>query len=97
MLAESGGVEAVTLTTQQIPVHTHPLLASTDPATDSSPADAVFGGDVAIDLYGLPAPLLPMNNQMVVPVGGSQPHENMQPFLCLHFIIALAGTFPTES
>jgi microcystin-dependent protein len=97
VLGENGGVEAVTLTTQQLPVHTHPLLASTDPATDSSPAGSVFGGDVAIDLYGFAAGLLPMSNQGLAPVGGSQPHENMQPFLCIHFIIALVGVYPSPT
>lgn len=98
VLGEVAGVEQVTLTTQQIPAHTHPFSASTDPATDSSPAGAVTGGDVAVDLYStIPAPLLAMSNQMLGPVGGSQPHENMQPFLCLSFIIALAGVFPSQT
>lgn len=97
-IGELGGSEQVTLTTQQIPIHTHPFAASTDPATDSSPAGAVAGGDVAVDLYSnIPAPLLPMSNQMIGPVGGSQPHENVQPFLCVNFIIALTGVFPSRT
>jgi microcystin-dependent protein len=97
-IGENGGVEAVTLTVQQLPLHTHPLIASTDPATDSSPAGAVPGGDVAVDLYSnIPAPLLAMNNQMIGPVGGSQPHENTQPFLCLNFILSLFGEFPSQT
>jgi microcystin-dependent protein len=97
-MGELAGVEQVSLTTQQIPVHTHPLLASTDTATDSSPAGAVHGGDVAVDLYStIPAPLAAMSSQMLAPVGGSQPHENMQPFLCLSFIISLFGVFPSQT
>jgi microcystin-dependent protein len=95
-IGENGGVESVTLMTPQIPLHTHPLTASQDAATDASPGGAVHGGDTAIDIYAnIPAPLLAMSNQMIAPVGGSQPHENVQPFLCLHFIIALFGVFPS--
>lgn len=92
-IGESGGVESVTLTTQQIPVHTHALLASTVIANAQTP-----GGNVAAagsgQIYTSNESLTTMSNQSISPIGGSQPHENVQPYLCISFIISLFGVFP---
>ena len=97
-IGENGGVEEVTLTVPQIPIHTHPLTSSTDPVTDASPGGSVHGANTAVDLYAIvAAPLVNMSNTMIAPTGGSQPHENVQPFLCLNFIISLFGEFPESS
>ena len=92
-LAETGGVESVTLTTQQIPVHTHALLGSGAGATTQTP-----GGNVAAvaaaQVYASANSPTQMSNQSVSPIGGSQPHENVQPYLCISFIISLFGVFP---
>lgn len=99
VLAETGGVESVTLTSQQIPVHTHPLVGSAANASATSPAGGVPGTmpEVATSAYGSDAPLTTLTPQSISPVGGSQPHENMQPYLCVAFIISLFGIFPSPS
>lgn len=97
-IGEMAGVEQVTLTSQQIPNHTHPLLASTDAGTGPNPAGNVLattsGG---ISLYYEGQPDTNMNAQAIGQVGGSQPHENTQPFLCINFIISLFGIFPSPT
>ncbi len=98
VIGQNGGVETVTLTTQQIPAHAHTLLASASPASSSSPAGAfpAAAASAVITPYGADAPLVSLTPQSVVNVGGSQPHSNMQPYLCVDFIISLFGIFPSQ-
>ena len=96
-LAEQLGVESVTLTTQQIPAHSHALLASADVATVVDPAGNVSGQTGTFDGYQSTAGTVPMAAQSVGPAGGSQPHENVQPFLCINYIISLFGIFPSPT
>lgn len=97
IMGQTGGVESVTLTTQQIPVHNHAVLAS------EAPADQVTAGNnlpaEATKRFYTAAPASPvaMAADAVSPVGGSQPHDNMQPYLAINFIISLFGQFPTFS
>ena len=94
-LAEAAGVESVTLTTQQIPIHSHPLTASLTQATDPNPAANVLGESrPGTSSFYQDVAANPMANTAIQPVGGSQPHENCQPFLCVNFIISLFGIFP---
>lgn len=94
-LAETGGAETITLTTQQIPAHSHALLAADVPADRVSAAGAVLArGPVYTDVSSAPAA---MNAASITAVGGSQPHENMQPYLCVSFIISLFGIFPSPT
>jgi microcystin-dependent protein len=97
-LAQIAGTESETLTTQQIPVHTHPLIASTTTGTDTTPASAVLaqtpGG---IKPYLEQDADTAMSPQAITPVGGSQPHENCQPFLCVNYIISLFGLYPSPT
>jgi microcystin-dependent protein len=95
--AEASGVESVTLTTQQIPVHNHAMLGSTDIASASVPTNSVIGKSTAVDAFINAGPDTPLNNQAITPVGGSQPHDNMQPYLCVNYIISLFGIFPTQT
>lgn len=113
-LGEMGGVEAVTLTTQQIPAHNHPLPGSISiPVRGDSPGNSSdpVGNAVAISTgkkfftktasaSGLMAPITitPVSGPTMINFsGGSQPHENMQPFLAVHFIISLFGIFPSQT
>ena len=96
-LAETGGAEEITLTTQQIPVHTHPMLASTDIANNAQPGNAVVATTSTFDFYVDAAPAATMGPSSVGPVGGSQPHTNFQPYLCVDFIISLFGLFPSPT
>ncbi len=98
ILAEAGGAEEVTLTTQQTPVHAHPLLAVQAIGNQSNPGGALLaetsGG---LRPYIEDSPTSPMSLQSVGPVGGSQPHTNFQPYLCIGFIISLFGLFPSPT
>jgi len=98
ILAETGGVEEVTLTVQQIPSHNHPMVASSDFGTATSPANNIPAKPNTANtfLYINEDPTNNMANT-VQPVGGSQPHTNFQPYLCIDFIISLFGIFPTPS
>jgi microcystin-dependent protein len=96
-LGELGGVEAVTLTAQQIPNHTHRLSASADAASSLNAAGNVLGTPLtATPLFAAPADT-PLSSQAISSFGGSQPHTNMQPFLCVNFIISLFGIFPSQN
>jgi microcystin-dependent protein len=95
-LGEAGGEPAVTLLQSEIPLHSHNLLAQTTPATQFAPSNTTFlARSVGANAYVAPAvansTLAPTAIQ---PAGGSAPHNNMQPFLALNFIIALQGIFP---
>jgi microcystin-dependent protein len=93
-LGESGGVETVMLTTNQLPVHTHLFQPSTGIATQSSPAGEVPAESANVQLYIEDVAGTSQSAQAVLPVGASQAHDNMQPYLCVSFIIALFGVSP---
>jgi microcystin-dependent protein len=96
-IAEAGGVESVTLTTTQLPVHRHALVASTTIATETSPADNVLAQSSAIDLYFESSPTVALAPQSVTVAGSGQPHDNLQPYLAVSFIISLFGVFPSPT
>jgi microcystin-dependent protein len=99
ILAETGGAEEITLTVSQIPAHSHPFLASTGAGSSGSPANSVpaNGSAVAAFLYFQDNPNVNMAPQSISPIGGSQPHTNFQPYLCVDFIISLFGIFPSPT
>ncbi|HEY0405182.1 MAG TPA: tail fiber protein [Pyrinomonadaceae bacterium] len=96
-LAETMGTETVTLTTQQIPIHTHPLIAAKSNGTATNPGGNVLAGSVSsVQPYVEDQASLNTNNNNITPIGGSQPHENVQPYLCVNYIISLFGLFPHQ-
>jgi microcystin-dependent protein len=97
ILAETGGAEEITLTVPQIPGHTHPLLASAAQGQQSNPANLLLAQVTGTDIYVGDSPFPAMSPQAIGPVGGSQPHTNFQPYLCVNFIISLFGIFPPPS
>lgn len=97
ILAESGGAEEITLTVNQIPAHSHPLLASTGPGNVNAPAGNMTGESAAVKIYISEAPTANLNPAAVNSVGGSQPHTNFQPYLCINFIVSLFGIFPSPT
>lgn len=98
ILAETGGVESVTLTTQQIPAHSHPLLATSDLANSASPANAYLSTTATGNkIYSTAVPNIALNPGEISSTGGSQPHDNFQPYLCVDFIISLFGIFPSPT
>jgi microcystin-dependent protein len=96
-LAEKTGVESVTLTTQQIPVHTHPFTGAAIGGNETNPQNNLIANSTAVEALVNIAPDTNMNQNSITPVGGSQPHENLQPYLCVDFIISLFGIFPSQT
>jgi microcystin-dependent protein len=99
ILAETGGAEEVTLTVNQIPAHSHAALGSANTGTGTQPANNVLSNLVGASSagYGTDSPQTNMSPQSIGPVGGSQPHNNFQPYLCVDFIISLFGIFPSPT
>jgi microcystin-dependent protein len=97
ILAETGGVEEVTLTANQIPVHSHPFLVTVNVGGGNAPANTVLAQSTTIKLYSTVAPGVALGASSVTPIGGSQPHTNFQPYLCVDFIISLFGIFPSQT
>nr|WP_229188072.1 tail fiber protein [Bradyrhizobium oropedii] len=97
VMGQSAGAEQVTLTTQQLPTHSHPMAASQNTATSSTVAGNVVGTVGATQIYREVAAASPMANQACTFMGGSQPHDNMQPYLCISFIISLYGIYPSQN
>lgn len=97
-LGEMAGTEQETLTIQQIPNHTHPLTGGVIQGNVGTPKDNVLAESPgAIKPYIEDVPAVNMNANAITPAGGSQPHENTQPFLCINFIISLFGVFPSQT
>ena len=94
-LAETGGVETVTLTVSQIPAHSHALLGTAVNGTSPNPGGNLLAQPAAtIQPYTVEPTAVNMSTASVATVGGSQPHNNFQPYLCVDFIISLFGIFP---
>jgi len=99
ILAETGGAEEITLTVNQIPAHTHALIGTLNQATVNPPKDQLLAQLVTQNAfaYGTDNPPATLSPNSVSSVGGSQPHTNFQPYLCLDFIISLFGIFPSPT
>lgn len=93
-----GGVEHVTLTTNQMPSHHHAINAVTAVGNSTTPTNHLLADSAAFDNeFSSASPDTQMSNNMVSNSGGSQSHENRQPFLAIYYIIALQGVFPSRS
>jgi microcystin-dependent protein len=94
-LGETGGSQTVTLLESEIPSHTHTWTASNADSIDQNPGGNLLAGGVGgLSLYGAPPPQVQLSPNALAPAGGSQPHNNMMPYLTLNFCIALQGVFP---
>lgn len=98
-LGEVAGLEQVTLLQNQLPAHSHPLMASALPAnsgvaTGRGVADTSGNGALIYAAGGTAAPMSPA---AIEPVGQSQPHENRMPYLAMNYIIAVEGIFPSRN
>lgn len=96
-LAEAGGVEDVTLTVSQIPAHTHPFLATTNVADQNSVSGNLLAQPSVMFEYFAAAPGVQLSQSSIQATGGSQPHNNFQPYLCVDFILSLFGIFPSQT
>ena len=95
-IGEQGGVESVTLLQTEIPAHGHSLRGLGETATEPDGVGALLAATPDSKAYGSGSTVA-MADGSVAPVGGSQPHNNMQPYLTLNFVIALSGIFPSRS
>ena len=97
ILAETGGAEEITLTVNQIPAHSHPLLASGDQGNQVNTTNNLTSNSQGAIAYIEDVATVNMNPLAINSVGGSQPHTNFQPYLCVDFIISLFGIFPSPT
>ena len=95
-LGEMSGSEFVTLLESEIPLHSHQMLASIDIPTVNTMQNNLTG-QVAAKIYRGGGPGSPIAPQAVSTIGGSQPHTNFQPYLCINYIISLFGIFPSPT
>lgn len=96
-LGQTGGAESVTLTTSQIPAHSHTPQCVSGAGNLQSPAGGVWAQPSVGSDYSDVAPSLVMDPAAIGPAGGSQPHDNMIPFLTVNFILSLFGLFPSQT
>ena len=96
VIGQQGGVESVILTVQQIPSHTHVAQAGGS-GTSNSPAGNVWAGWTGAQYSDQTSGLGALSPVTISPVGGSQPHDNLMPFLAVNFIISLFGVFPSQN
>lgn len=96
-LGQSGGVESVTLTTSQIPAHSHVPQCNSGAGNLPDPTGGVWALPTTGIDYSDVAPSLIMDPAAIGSTGGSQPHDNMVPFLAVNFILSLFGIFPSQT
>lgn len=100
VLAQTGGAEEVTLTTQQIPAHNHAVQATASGQV-LAPTNAIVSVPTStqqgLQLFAPSGTNTALAAGSIANAGGSQPHENIQPYLCVSFIISLFGVFPTQT
>jgi microcystin-dependent protein len=94
---ETAGQYAHTVTISEMPAHTHFLQGTNNIGTEQNPGSTVILSKSVANSFGPGTNLVTMNPGSISNVGGSQPHENKQPFLVLNFIIALQGIFPSQN
>ena len=95
-LGSKAGAEVVTATVGQLPTHSHTFQASSAVGSQSNPSGASLASSPNVRLYRDVAPTVNTATSSLLPAGGSQPHNNMAPFLCVHYIIALVGVYPSQ-
>lgn len=97
LIGQKAGTENVTLGAANLPAHGHPLQASGTPATESRPAGNVLAADTPVDVYQTTGATAQTSTSSTTSAGAGDAHANLQPFLCIHYIVALFGIFPSRN
>jgi microcystin-dependent protein len=97
VVGQSGGVETVTLTAAQMPPHQHAMHASSNGASTAHGPSEVLGSSATMRFYGSGTPNMAMDPNALTAVGGTQPHENMPPFVAINYIVSMFGIFPSQN
>ncbi|SDT96953.1 phage tail protein [Halopseudomonas salegens] len=95
-LGSKGGAEHVTLTVNQMPSHTHQPQGTSENATDPGPEGNYLASSTTVDLYAAETPTNELAQSSISSAGGSRSHTNLMPFLCINFIVALFGIYPSR-
>jgi microcystin-dependent protein len=96
-LAETSGAELITLTVSQLPAHNHAFVVTDNIGGGSAPGNTVLAQSSTVKVYSAVAPSVTFGPSSIISTGGSQPHTNFQPYLCVSFIISLFGVFPSPT
>lgn len=96
VIGQEGGVETVTLNTNEIPVHSHSLAGQSGSGGQPSPAGGVWANS-ALDQFSTAMPANQMASGLLASQGGNQPHDNMPPFQVINFVISLFGIYPSQN
>ena len=96
-LGAKGGAETVALTTNQLASHSHAVKGTNDSANSTDPGSRLPAGSTTINLFVSTAPTVNFNAAAIPSVGGNGAHTNLMPFLCIHFIVALVGIYPSRT
>jgi microcystin-dependent protein len=94
--AKSGG-ENATVSVNELPTHTHPFKGTNQFADTSNPSGNTVAKSTTVDAYINENPSVNLSGNAVTSEGGSQNHTNLMPFLCINFIIALFGIYPSRN
>ena len=96
-IGEIGGVQSVTLLQSEIPSHNHNVLTAGDPGDTNKPTNNAIARSSGASVYGTAGSTVTMSPNTIAPAGSSFPHNNMQPYITMNFVIALQGVFPPRN
>ncbi len=96
-IGSKAGSERVTPTVNQLPRHSHPMQATESLADSPNPGGNIAARSTMVDLYTNENPNTALAGASITSIGGNQSHTNLMPFLCVHFIVALFGIYPSRN
>ncbi len=97
VIGNKSGSETATVSEAQLPAHSHPMQATEDLADTPNPGGKIAARSTSVDLYISEAPGTALRTDSITAVGGGQAHPNLMPYLCVNFIVALFGVYPSRN